>query len=117
MVILGSLFILIMLVATIQLWRGKLWTSRKLLWILTASIPLPLAACQFGWVAAEVGRQPWIVYKLLRTSDAASVTVSGAEVLFSLILFSLIYLMLLGLYLFLLARETSHGPAPAKEAA
>lgn len=118
MVILGMFFILLMLVSVVQLLRKKLWTSRKLLKLLTWSIPLPLAACQFGWMAAEVGRQPWVVYKLMRTSDAASITVTAGEIWFSIIMFTLIYLMLLAVYLFVLVRETAHGtqPVAAKEA-
>ena len=118
MVILGTLFILLLLWAAVQLARGKLWHSRRLLKLLILAIPLPLVACQFGWVTAEVGRQPWIVYRLLRTSDAASTAVSVGEVWFSLILFSAIYLALLILYLFMLVREVKHGPQPlvAKEA-
>lgn len=119
MVILGLYFILLMLAAAWRLRGGALWTSRRLLWLMLWSIPLPLIACQFGWVAAEVGRQPWIVYKILRTADAASPTVGASEILFSLILFSLIYLLLGALYVFLVAREVKHGPKPltAKEAA
>ena len=118
MVILGTLFILLLLWAVVQLARGKLWHSRRLLKLLILATPLPLVACQFGWVTAEVGRQPWIVYRLLRTSDAASTAVSAGEVWFSLILFSAIYLALLILYLFMLVREVQHGPQPlvAKEA-
>ena len=76
--------------------------------LLLISIPLPVAACQFGWVATEVGRQPWVVYKVLKTVDAVSVNVSGSEILFSLILFSLIYLFLFVLYLFIGIREVNH---------
>jgi cytochrome d ubiquinol oxidase subunit I len=118
MVILGSWFVLITFICLVQLWRGKLWSSRKILMLLVISIPLPLAACQFGWVAAEVGRQPWIVYGHLRTSEAFSATVSAGEVWFSLILLTCIYTMLLALYLFLLGKEVTHGHAlaAAKEA-
>ena len=80
-------------------------------------MPLPVAACQFGWVAAEVGRQPWIVYKLLRTDQAASITVSAGEILFSLILFSLIYLALGALWFFLMYKKVTTGPEPHEEAA
>ena len=76
-----------MTLAAWKIWRGTLWNSPKLLKVLLWSIPLPLIACQLGWIAAEVGRQPWIVYKLLRTSEAASITVSAGEILFSIILF------------------------------
>jgi cytochrome d ubiquinol oxidase subunit I len=72
-----------------------------------------LVACEFGWTAAEVGRQPWIVYRVLRTADAASPVVSAEQILFSIIAFGLVYALLAVLYLFLLAREVGHGPAPA----
>jgi cytochrome bd ubiquinol oxidase subunit I len=119
MVALGGLFVLMMMLGILLWWRRKLLDARRYLKLLFLISPLPLFACQFGWVAAEVGRQPWIVYKLLRTADAVSVTVPAAQVLFSLVLFSLIYTLLLGLYLFLLLREMKHGPAlqPAGEVA
>ena len=78
-----------------------------------AGIPLPVIACQLGWIAAEVGRQPWIVYGLLKTRDAHSQSVTAGEVLFSTILFGLIYLLLGILYVFLLCKEIKHGPEPA----
>jgi cytochrome d ubiquinol oxidase subunit I len=81
-----------------------------LLW----SIPLPLAACQLGWITAEVGRQPWIVYGLLRTSEAYSVSVTVEEILFSIILFGFVYLLLGILYIYILVREVKHGPQSAK---
>ena len=111
MVVLGILFILLMLLAAFTLWRGTLWSNRRLLKALLWSIPLPLAACQLGWMTAEVGRQPWIVYKLLRTSEAASITVSAGEVLFSIILFGVVYLFLGSLYVYLLVRKVKQGPA------
>lgn len=76
------------------------------------SIPLPLAACQLGWITAEVGRQPWIVYRMLRTSEAYSFTLTAGEVWFSIILFTLIYALLGTLYVYLLVREVKHGPQP-----
>jgi len=117
MVVLGIYFILVMAIAAYKLYRKTLWGSHGFLRLLVISIPLPLAACQLGWIAAEVGRQPWIVYKLLRTSEAASITVSAQEILFSIVLFGLIYLCLGVLYIFLFVRKVKHGPAPvgAKE--
>jgi cytochrome bd ubiquinol oxidase subunit I len=115
MVILGFYFVLLTAVATIALARGLLWNNRRLLKILLWSIPLPLIACQLGWIAAEVGRQPWIVYHLLKTTDAVSFTVSAGEILFSLILFTGIYLCLGALYIYLLVRKINHGPEPAAE--
>jgi cytochrome d ubiquinol oxidase subunit I len=112
MVILGGYFVLIMGFAAFKLWKGGLWSTKWLLKVLMWSIPLPLAACQLGWITAEVGRQPWIVYKLLKTADAYSVTVTAGEIWFSIILFSLVYLLLGTLYVFLLLREMKHGPQP-----
>ena len=92
------------------LYRGTLWERRWLLKALIFSIPLPVVACQLGWMAAEVGRQPWIVYHLMRTSQAHSPTVGAAEIAFSLGLFSLIYLLLLCLWLFMMVRKAKQGP-------
>ena len=70
----------------------------------------PQLANQLGWMTAEVGRQPWIVYKLMRTADGLSPAVKAPEVLFSLVLFSLIYVLLFVLFLFLLDQKIAHGP-------
>ncbi len=110
MVILGMYFIAITAFAAYLLWKGKLWNNRKVLKAFLWSIPLPLAACQLGWIAAEVGRQPWIVYHLLKTRDAISVTVPAGEILFSIILFGLVYALLGSLYVYLLVKEVKHGP-------
>ncbi len=112
MVGLGTYFVFIMLLATVMLYRQTLWDSPWLLKILVWSLPLPWLANQVGWIAAEVGRQPWIVYGLLKTRDAYSVTVSAGEVLFSIIMFGLIYLLLGALYIFLLVRNVKRGPEP-----
>ena len=110
MAALGSFFVGITGLGLFLLWRRKLFGSRWFLGLLVLSIPLPVLACQFGWAAAEVGRQPWIVYKLLRTQEAASVTVSAGEILTSIILFGLIYLALGALWVFLLVRLVNAGP-------
>jgi cytochrome bd ubiquinol oxidase subunit I len=94
--------------------KKKLFEKKWLLKLFIWSIPLPLAACQLGWMAAEVGRQPWIVYGLLRTSEAHSPSVTAPEILFSIILFGVVYLLLGSLYVYLLVREVKHGPQPAK---
>ena len=107
--ILGTLFIGVTGLGLVFLWRRSLFDKRWFLRVLALTMPLPLAAIQFGWIAAEVGRQPWIVYGLLKTRDAASVAVSAGEILFSLILFSLIYLALGALWVFLLARKAKAG--------
>lgn len=110
MVMLGSVFILLMSVAAWN-WRGgTLWTSRRFLLLLMIALPLPQFAIQFGWVTAEVGRQPWIVYKLLRTADAISTTVPAEQILISMILLVAVELSLLGLYFFLMFKKVKAGP-------
>jgi cytochrome bd ubiquinol oxidase subunit I len=110
MVLLGLLFQGLTALGVLLWWRGKIRGSRLFLKVLVACSPLPIVACQFGWVTAEVGRQPWIVYKLLRTADAASATVGRGELLASLSLLGAVEVLLLFLYLFVLSRELSHGP-------
>ena len=98
-----------------SIWRlrnGKIFGDTRLLKVLLWSIPLPLVAIQMGWMTAEVGRQPWIVYNLMRTADAYSLSVSGGEVLFSILMFVAIYLLLSSLYLYLMFKEAAHGPQP-----
>jgi len=110
MVGLGTFFIAVMAWAVFQTVRRRLWENRWFLWVLVLSIPLPIIACQFGWITAEVGRQPWIVYGVMRTSDAASVNVSAHQVLVSLWSFGVLYLMLGVLYVLLMVREVRRGP-------
>ena len=112
MVGLGSYFIGVMLLGVFLLYRKKLWDQRLFLKLLLYSIPLPIIAIELGWIVAEVGRQPWVVYRVMKTVDAVSITVSAGEILFSIILFGLIYLFLGALYLFLFVREVKHGPEP-----
>ena len=90
--------------------RGKLFEKKWLLYFFILSVLLPQVANQAGWYTAEMGRQPWVVYGLLRTSDALSKSVSAGQVLFSLILFAFVYALLLVLFLFLLNRKIQHGP-------
>lgn len=117
MVLLGMLFIIITIWGSVQIFRDKLWESRKLLKLMIWVSPLPIVACQLGWITAEVGRQPWIVYNIMKTRDAVSTAISSGDVLFSIILFGIIYIFLLFLYIYLLIREAQHGPkpVPAKE--
>ncbi len=112
MVMLGMFFILAMAIGVLLIYRKIIGQSRWYMKLLIYSSPLPLIACQFGWIAAEVGRQPWAVYKILRTVDAVSITVTAGEILFSIILFGMIYILLGILYLFLVFREVKHGIAP-----
>jgi len=112
MVAIGLLLIALSAVAVSFLRRDALFTKRWLLWLLVVSVPLPLAACQLGWIVAEVGRQPWIVYHQMLTASAFSTVLTPAHVLFSLILFSALYLLLLALYLFVLFHKLHHPNLP-----
>lgn len=113
MVVLGLYFIGIMALAAWRLRGGRLFGDRRLLEMLVWSVPLPVVACELGWTAAEVGRQPWIVHKLLRTAESHSPTVSAGEIYFSLALFGLVYLALGALWLFLMIRQAKAVPAVA----
>ncbi|MGD8454124.1 MAG: cytochrome ubiquinol oxidase subunit I [Phycisphaerae bacterium] len=110
MVALGMSFIVLTLLALILQWSGKLYTQRWLMWIFVFAVIGPVIANQVGWAAAEVGRQPWIVYGMLKTANAASKTVSGEEVLTSIILFGLIYTLLTLAWIFLMDAKIKQGP-------
>lgn len=111
MVGLGTIFIALMSLSVLALWRGKLFGWRPLLWALMLSFPFPYIANTAGWITAEVGRQPWLIYGLMRTSEGTSRQVSSGNVLFTLIGFMGIYAVLAILFLFLMYREIEHGPA------
>ena len=93
-------------------WRGRLAGSRWLLWVLVVSVLGPQIANQAGWMAAEVGRQPWIVQGLMRTSEAVSPNLAPGQVIFSLGLFTAIYTLLFAVFVFLLNEKIQHGPEP-----
>lgn len=107
---LGTLFILLMLLANLQRWRGRLEKSRALLWALMLAFPFPYIATTAGWMTAELGRQPWLIFNVFRTTQGASYAVSGGNVLFTLLGFVGLYFVLGLLFLFLVAREIFHGP-------
>lgn len=110
MVLLGFLLILLSLLAVLFWWRGSLFEKRWLLLIFVYTVVAPQVANQLGWIAAEVGRQPWIVYGILKTSDATSAVVSAGNILASIIMFSLIYILLFVLFLYLLNNKIQRGP-------
>ena len=112
MVGLGTIFIAVMGLAAWLLWRGRLYQSRWMLWVLMLSAPLPFIANTTGWMTAELGRQPWLIYRLMRTAAGISPRVSGGNVLFTLIGFMGMYALLSILFLFLIFREIEHGPEP-----
>jgi len=91
-------------------WRGSLFEARWLLWVFVPAVLGPQMANQLGWFTAEVGRQPWIVYGLMRTADAVSPVVTSGQILASLMLFLLIYLALFILFVYLLDQKIRHGP-------
>jgi cytochrome bd ubiquinol oxidase subunit I len=77
------------------------------------AVLLPQIANQAGWFTAEMGRQPWVVYGLLRTSDALSKSVTANQIMFSLIMFTLVYALLFVLFVYLLNKKIKHGPVEA----
>jgi len=113
MVALGIFFIAISLLAAILRWRGTLFHKKWLMWVFVFAVIGPYIANELGWAAAEVGRQPWIVYGLLKTGEAASPTVGAAEILGSIIMFGLIYVILFAIWLYLLDAKIKAGPEPA----
>jgi cytochrome d ubiquinol oxidase subunit I len=110
MVAIGFALLGLVAVAWLQLWRGRLFGERWLLWAFVLAVLGPQLANQLGWMTAELGRQPWIVYGTMRTSDAVSPVVSTGEVWVSIALFSIVYVLLFALFLFLLDQKIKHGP-------
>jgi cytochrome bd ubiquinol oxidase subunit I len=108
---LGTYFVALMIIAAFLLWRGKLYSSRWILWLLLISFPLPYIANTAGWMTAEIGRQPWLIYGLLRTANGYSSVVSAGNGLFTLIGFMGLYTLLGLLFAVLVYREISKGPA------
>jgi cytochrome d ubiquinol oxidase subunit I len=116
----GMYFIGLTLLALFLLWRGTLFDKRWLMWVFVGSVVAPYLANEAGWVATEVGRQPWIVYRLLRTSDAVSRSVAADQVVASIVLFGLIYIALVVLWLVVMNEKIAHGPtepSPGEERA
>jgi cytochrome bd ubiquinol oxidase subunit I len=107
---LGTLFILLMGLAALETWRGRLLGRRALLWALMLAFPFPFIANTAGWMTAELGRQPWLVYGLYRTSEGFSDVVSTGSTIFTLIGFCGLYFVVGLLYLYLVGREIAHGP-------
>jgi len=110
MVGLGTYFIALTLYALWRLGRGTLFQAKWLLWVFVFSVIGPFAANQLGWVAAEVGRQPWIVYNQLRTSEAVSGNLVASQVTGSIAMFGVIYLLLFAVWIYLLNEKIQKGP-------
>lgn len=114
MVGLGTIFLAVMALGSYYLFRNKLYTTHWILWIFMLLIPFPYIANTAGWYTAEFGRQPWLVYNLLRTVDGVSPTVSSGNSLFTLIGFVGLYSLLILLFLLLVFRIVNRGPETIK---
>jgi cytochrome d ubiquinol oxidase subunit I len=115
MVGLGTVFIGLMAAAVFQLFRKKLFVTHWILWSLLFMLPFPYIANTTGWYTAELGRQPWLVYNLLRTAEGASPTVSSGNTLFTLLGFIGLYLLLGLLFLLLIGKIIKNGPETLKK--
>lgn len=113
MVGLGTIFVVVMALAAFLMWRRNLYASPWMLWIILLCVPFPYIANTAGWLTAEVGRQPWLVYGLLRISQGYSTNVIAGNSMFTLLGYMGLYLVLGILFLFLIQREIGEGPALA----
>jgi cytochrome d ubiquinol oxidase subunit I len=111
MVGLGTIFAAVGALAALLLALGRLYAARSALWLLLLIMPLPYVANEAGWTVTEVGRQPWVVYGIMRTSTAISPNVAGGEAIFTLIGFAGMYFLLGVLFLYLVLREIGIGPS------
>jgi cytochrome d ubiquinol oxidase subunit I len=107
---LGTYFVLLMVIAALLLWRGKLYSTSWILWPILLSFPLPYIANTTGWMTAEIGRQPWLVYGLVRTAEGYSKYVSAGNSLFTLLGFMGMYGLLSILWIVLVYRIIESGP-------
>jgi cytochrome d ubiquinol oxidase subunit I len=117
MVGLGTMMLGLMGLAALLLWRGKLLAARPVLWALLLAFPFPYIATTAGWMTAELGRQPWLVYGLLRTARGASPGLGAGDVVFTTLGFCGLYAALGVLVLGLVGKELARGPAPRREGA
>jgi cytochrome d ubiquinol oxidase subunit I len=117
MVGLGTILLAIGGLAFLLLLRRRLLTNRPVLWALLLAAPLPYIANTAGWMTAEIGRQPWLVYGLMRTADGTSHRVSAGNALFSLLGFMGLYSLLAIVFVLLTARVIAHGPEAAHPSA
>jgi cytochrome d ubiquinol oxidase subunit I len=117
MVGLGVMMMLLMLLGVFFWWRHALEKHRWWLWLAVLAIPAPIIATEFGWMTAEVGRQPWIVQGLMMVSAGTSPSVSATDVTISLVGILLLYSLLFFLWIYGLTREIRHGPELAPAAA
>ncbi len=110
MVGLGTIMLLLLAVSLLLLRGDALFRQPFMLWCLMLLLPFPYVATTAGWITAEVGRQPWLIYGLMRTSEGTSPYVSAGNGLFTLLGFMGLYTLLGILFLFMVHREIEHGP-------
>lgn len=110
MLLMWSIMVLLSFMGVYFWIRGTLFEKRWFLWILVPAVIAPQLANQMGWVSAEMGRYPWIVYNLLRISEGLSKSVTAGQVLGSIIMFGAVYLLLFTLFIYLLDQKIRHGP-------
>ncbi|MDX2081609.1 MAG: cytochrome ubiquinol oxidase subunit I [Terrimicrobiaceae bacterium] len=120
MITIGTALLGLVAISVFFWWRGWLFrldwpVTRVLLFLLVLSVLGPQIANQAGWFTAEMGRQPWIVYELLKTSQGVSKVVKSEEIVASLVMFGFVYALLFVLFLFLLTRKIQHGPDDEEE--
>jgi cytochrome d ubiquinol oxidase subunit I len=113
MVGLGTMFIALMFSAVVLLWKRLLFTTRSVLWLIMLAFPFPYIANTAGWTTAELGRQPWLIYGIMRTADGTSELVSAGSTLFTLLGFAGMYLILGMLFILLVLKTIHAGPAPS----
>jgi cytochrome d ubiquinol oxidase subunit I len=113
MVGLGTIFVAIYALAGWMMYRGRLYQTPLILWALMLLAPFPYIATTAGWMTAELGRQPWLVYGLMRTAAGSSPRVSVGNALFTLLGFMGMYSVLSVLFLFLIYLEVQRGPGGA----
>jgi len=110
MIPLGMLFTVVSIIGIWLFARKRIYDSRWYLKFLLFLVPFPNIANETGWVAAEVGRQPWVVYKVLKTADAISINVPAGNILFSLILFIVVYALIAAVGIPIILRLIKKGP-------
>jgi cytochrome d ubiquinol oxidase subunit I len=115
MIALGSLFIPLSAVGAFFFWKERIFKMRWLLWLFVLSVFLTEAVTTAGWAVAEIGRQPWIVYGLMKTEEGISPTLSTGQTVASMAMFVILYAALLSLFIYLLNAKIQHGPDPLVE--
>jgi cytochrome d ubiquinol oxidase subunit I len=115
MVAIGLGLIVLNMIGLFAWWRGWLLESKWLLRLFVIAVLGPQVANQLGWFTAEVGRQPWIVYGMLRTSDGLSKVVTANQITASLVLFVIIYALLFAVFIYVLHQKIVHGPEEPAE--